>query len=172
MFHPALFFLSDLVGGGTWARILHPFIGIAMFIFFIGLMVRFWNDNMMQGNDWQWMRQWRDVVSNHEENLPEVGRYNAGQKLMFWLMVSCMIVLFCTGLLFWRPYFADAFPIWVSRAAVMLHAFAATVFIIGIVVHVYAAIWVKGSFRAMIRGSVTEAWAIKHHSAWYRKIMR
>jgi len=34
----------------------------------------------MQAADWQWLRQLPDVVQNREERLPEVGRYNAGQK--------------------------------------------------------------------------------------------
>ena len=35
-FHPALFFLTDLFGGGPWTRILHPFIGVVMFAAFCG----------------------------------------------------------------------------------------------------------------------------------------
>lgn len=45
LFHPAFFFFTNLLGGGPWTRILHPFIGIAMFAGFVGMMVRFWNDN-------------------------------------------------------------------------------------------------------------------------------
>ena len=41
LFHPALFGLSGLFGGGTWTRILHPFIGVAMFVFFLWLAIRF-----------------------------------------------------------------------------------------------------------------------------------
>lgn len=33
LFHPALFWLSNLFGGGPWTRILHPFLGVAMFVF-------------------------------------------------------------------------------------------------------------------------------------------
>ncbi|MCX4197158.1 cytochrome b/b6 domain-containing protein [Methylobacterium organophilum] len=40
LFHPALFGLSGLFGGGTWTRILHPFIGVAMFVFFLWLAIR------------------------------------------------------------------------------------------------------------------------------------
>ncbi len=30
LFHPALFWLTNLFGGGPWTRILHPFIGCFM----------------------------------------------------------------------------------------------------------------------------------------------
>src|SRR3981189_701158 len=35
MFHPALFGLSGLFGGGPWTRILHPYIGLAMVVAFL-----------------------------------------------------------------------------------------------------------------------------------------
>jgi formate dehydrogenase subunit gamma len=172
MFHPALFWLSNLFGGGPWTRILHPYIGVAMFLAFLFLAVRFASQNHMTANDRQWLKQWRDVVDNHEERLPEVGKYNAGQKVLFWIQVVCLIVLLVTGLVFWRPWFAQYFPIEVVRLATLLHAATATVLIIAIIVHIYAAIWVKGSIRAMTQGIVTRRWARKHHAAWYREVTR
>lgn len=169
LFHPAFFFLSNLFGGGTWTRILHPFIGLVMFVAFVGLALRFWRDNLMQQRDWQWLRQSDDVINNREERLPPVGRYNGGQKVLFWAMVACLIVLLITGFVIWQPYFTPVFNITVIRIAVVLHAFAAFVLILGIIVHIYAGIWVKGSIRAMMRGWVTRAWLRKHHSAWYRE---
>jgi formate dehydrogenase subunit gamma len=100
------------------------------------------------------------------EQMPPAGRYNAGQKLLFWLMVVCLVVLLVTGIVFWRPYFASAFPIGLVRAATLLHSFTAVVLIIGVIVHIYAAIWVKGTTRAMTRGTVSEAWARHHHPRW------
>ena len=172
LFHPAMFFLTHLFGGGPWTRILHPFIGLVMFAAFVGLALRFWRHNVLDSNDRQWMNQWRDVIGNREDKLPPVGRYNAGQKLLFWVMIACLVVLLLTGFVIWRPYFTPAFNITVVRIAVLLHSIAAFVLILGIVVHVYAAIWVKGSVRAMTRGYVTRAWAKKHHAAWYRDISR
>ena len=170
LFHPAMFFLTSLFGGGTWTRILHPFIGLVMFIAFLALALRVWRANLLDKNDEQWLRQWEDVVNNREDRLPEVGRYNAGQKVLFWLMVGCLTVLLLSGIVIWRPYFAPVFDITVIRIAVVLHALAAFLLILGIIVHVYAAIWVKGSVRAMMRGYVTPAWAKKHHPGWYKEV--
>jgi formate dehydrogenase subunit gamma len=172
LFHPSMFWLANLFGGGPWTRILHPFIGVVMFLFFFITMVRFWGHNRLDANDKKWLGQWRDVLANREDKLPESGRYNAGQKAMFWLMVICMWVLLVTGVMFWRAYFGDYFSVSVIRAASLLHAVAATVLIIGIIVHVYAAIWTRGSIGAMVRGTVSEAWAKKHHAAWYRQVIR
>jgi formate dehydrogenase subunit gamma len=172
LFHPSLYWLSDLFGGGTWDRILHPFIGVLMALVFCYTMVNFWRANRLDASDKKWLDQWRDVVNNREDKLPPVGRFNAGQKLVFWVTVTCVITLFVTGLIFWRPYFADFYPIGLVRLATLLHSLAAFVLIVTIIVHIYSAIWVKGSFRAMLRGDVSEAWAKKHHSAWDRQTTR
>src|ERR1700736_5351822 len=73
LFHPALFWLTNLFGGGPWTRILHPFIGCVMVAAFYLLGVHFWRDNLMQPRDWVWLRKINDVVGNHEENLALVG---------------------------------------------------------------------------------------------------
>jgi formate dehydrogenase subunit gamma len=169
LFHPALFWLTNLFGGGPWTRILHPFIGCVMAATFYLLCVKFWRDNHMQQRDWIWLRKINDVVGNREENLPEVGRYNAGQKLLFFTLVVCLIALLLSGIVIWRVYFSAFFPIGVIRAAALLHAFFAFVLISAIIVHIYAGIWVKGSIRAMTRGVVTPGWAWKHHRAWFRE---
>jgi formate dehydrogenase subunit gamma len=172
VFHPSMFWLSNFFGGGPWTRILHPYIGVVMFVFFLITMVRFWRHNKLSANDRKWLAQWRDAMGKRDDRLPESGRYNAGQKVVFWVSVICMIILLATGIVFWRAQFGDLFPVELIRLASLLHAIAATVLIITIIVHIYAAIWVKGSIRAMIRGDVSEAWAKKHHAAWHREMTR
>ncbi|MBM7061357.1 formate dehydrogenase subunit gamma [Pseudomonas sp. UL073] len=170
LFHPALFWLSHLFGGGPWTRILHPFLGLAMFLFFLFLVVRFAHHNLIDRRDMQWLKQWRDVVNNREDNLPEVGRYNAGQKLLFWTLILCLLTLLITGLIMWRQYFSHWFGIELIRLASLLHAFAAFVLICSILVHIYAGFWVKGSMAAMLTGWVSRAWARKHHNGWLKDV--
>ncbi len=170
LFHPSFFSLTTLFGGGPWTRILHPFIGVAMFVFFLVTMIRFWRLNRITAADRKWMGRIRDVVMNRDENLPEVGKYNAGQKYLFWVMVICLWLLLASGIVMWRPYFAPSFPLLINQIAVVVHALSAFVLIVGIIVHVYAAIWVKGTVRAMTRGTVTASWAKHHHRGWYREV--
>jgi formate dehydrogenase subunit gamma len=170
LFHPALFFLSSLFGGGVWARILHPWLGCLLLVSFAGLFIRFWRHNLWERDDSTWMGRLADVLADREENLPEVGRYNAGQKVVFWLMSILILVLFASGIVMWDAYFRDATSIDQKRLAAVLHAAAAAT-IIGIwIVHVYAAIWVRGTVRAMTSGSVTGGWAWKHHRKWLRDV--
>jgi len=53
----------------------------------------------------------------------------------------------------------------------LIHALAAVVIICVWIVHVYAAIWVRGTIRAMVKGSVTGGWAWRHHRKWLRELV-
>jgi formate dehydrogenase subunit gamma len=171
MFHPAMSWLFAVFGGGQWTRILHPFVGCVMFVSFLILALRFWHHNYLDRADIQWMKQIGDVLNNREEKLPAIGKYNAGQKLLFFTMVICLLALLASGIVIWRRYFAFYFPIEIIRFAVLVHAAAAFVLIVGIVVHIYAALWIKGSIGAMTRGTVTYGWARKHHPNWFKEII-
>jgi formate dehydrogenase subunit gamma len=172
MFYPPLFWLSALFGGGDVMRAVHPWIGLILVVFFIVLAGTVRRYMRIEERDRQWLRQTDDVVANREEKLPEVGRYNAGQKLVYFSAVTCITILLLTGLEIWRAYFTAYFPLDVTRFAALLHAFFAFVLILTIIVHIYAAIWVKGSVRAMTRGTVSFGWAWKHHRAWFRDVTK
>lgn len=172
LFHPSMFWLTALFGGGQWTRILHPFGGIIMFVSFAFLVLRFWHHNRFEEGDTQWLKQIDDVIANREDKLPEVGRYNAGQKVLFFVLVLCMLGLVLSGLVIWRAYFAFYFPMTIVRIAALLHAVCAFVLIMSIIVHIYAGFWIKGSVGAMMRGTVTYGWARKHHPRWFRESVR
>ena len=169
LFHPALFWLSNLFGGGPWTRILHPFMGVAMFVLFMGLVIRFWRANFFIHNDKLWLKRIDRVMLNQEEGVPPIGKYNPGQKLLFWTLLACMLVLLFSGVVIWRVYFSQWFGITTIRLAVLAHAAAAFVLVTSIIVHIYAGIWIKGSVDAMLHGWVSRAWARKHHALWYRE---
>ena len=169
-FHPSLYFLSNLVGGGTWARILHPFLGLLMAACFLVMFFRMWRDNVMKDIDREWMRHSGEMLRGDKSHMPDAGRYNAGQKAVFWSMAVSLSVLVLTGFIFWQPWFADSFPIVARRIAVLLHAISATVLALTVIIHIYAAIWVKGTIRAMTRGTVTEGWARQNHALWHREM--
>lgn len=172
MYHPAMSWLYALFGGGPWTRVLHPFIGVFMFLVFFLFAFRMLGSNRIDARDRQWLRQIDDVAAGREEKLPEAGRYNAGQKVLFWGLVLCMLGLLATGIVMWQPWFAPAFTVTVIRVASVIHAILATVIICMIIFHAYSAFWVKGSMGAMVRGRVSRGWAWKHHRGWLRDIDR
>ncbi len=171
-FHPAFFFLSHLFGGGSWARILHPFLGVLMIVGFLGLFFKLWRDNVVNDADREWKKHMGRMLQGDKAGMPPVGKYNYGQKMVFWAMAVSLVVLLVTGLMFWRPWFAPYFPVDLLRAAVLLHSISAVVLIAATIMHVYAVIWVKGTARAMTRGTVTEGWAKMNHPLWHQEVTK
>ena len=171
MFHPSLFFLTAIFGGGENTRAIHPWIGVVLFFGFLGLFLRFWKANLWKREDGTWMARLRDVLTKHDENLPEVGKYNAGQKMVFWLMSILIIVLISSGFVIWDQYFSQYTTVDQKRIAILVHSIAAIIIICVWIVHVYAAIWVRGTIRAMTRGWVTGGWAWRHHRKWLRELV-
>ncbi|WP_288948020.1 formate dehydrogenase subunit gamma [uncultured Paracoccus sp.] len=170
LFHPSLYFLTGLFGGGQVTRWLHPFVGVLLFFSFLLLFLQMWRLNLPRPEDRTWVSQIGDVVRGEEEKLPELGKYNAGQKFVFWAMSVLIVVLIVSGVMIWQEYFPDLVTIPVRRWAVLVHALAAVAIILTFILHVYAAIWTRGTLRAMTRGTVTGGWAWRHHRKWLREL--
>lgn len=171
LFHPSMYFFSAFFGGGQWTRILHPFFGLFMVLGFVFLFFAVVRDNFWTRSDTEWVKKApRMVTTGDEHDMPPVHKYNAGQKGVFWVFAISLVLLLITGFMFWQPWFADFFPIPLRRFAMLVHAAAALALVMSVIVHVYAAIWVKGSFRAMTRGTVHEDWAKSHHPLWYKEV--
>jgi formate dehydrogenase subunit gamma len=171
LFHPFFYWTSALFGGGALMRIIHPFLGAAFAVLFYAYALRLVRDNLPLPSDRRWIAGMLDYMAKRGEAVPVEGKYNAGQKAMFWSMVATIALLLATGLLMWRPYFAPGVPLGLRRVANLVHAVMAFIMFVGIGVHVYAAFWTKGSMRAMTRGTVSRAWARFHHPGWYARMV-
>ncbi|HET7754170.1 MAG TPA: formate dehydrogenase subunit gamma [Anaeromyxobacteraceae bacterium] len=170
LFHPFFYWMSALFGGPTLMRILHPFVGVALAVLFAGYAIRLWRENLLSPSDRQWLRNMGRYMNGKEEVRVE-GKYNAGQKIMYWSMVISILALLASGIFIWRPYFAPEFTLTTRRAASVVHVVFAFIMFVGIGIHIYAAIWTRGSMRAMTRGWVTRTWARYHHPGWYEKVV-
>ncbi|MBS9432325.1 formate dehydrogenase cytochrome b556 subunit [Photorhabdus hainanensis] len=169
-FFPSFNWLMNIFGTPQLSRILHPFVGSAMFILFIFMFFRYFKHNFIDKDDIVWLKNIHKIMKNEEAG--DIGQYNLGQKGVYWSISICLILLAVSGVVIWRPYFADLFSIPIIRIALLIHSMSAIGLILTIMVHAYAAFWVKGSLRAMIEGWVTRGWAKKHHPRWYREVMK
>lgn len=170
MYWPPAFFLTALFGGGQTARFLHPWIGVILVVSFAFLASRFWRGNLWNRRDLEWTAHMGDLLSGHEERMPEIGKYNAGQKFVFWVMALLILAMVTTGVVIWEAYFGGLTSIPVQREALLVHWLGAACIILVLILHVYAGIWVRGSFDAMIRGWVSAGWAWRHHRLWFRRL--
>ena len=107
-----------MFGGGQWTRAVHPWIGVVLLISYTGLIIQFWRDEMWTRDDLAWSKAITRVIVNEEEGVPEVARFNAGQKFVFWAMALLVPVLFFSGLVIWEVYFSSYTTIEQQRIAV------------------------------------------------------
>ncbi|WP_312589833.1 formate dehydrogenase subunit gamma [Comamonas terrigena] len=167
---PSLNWLNGVFGTPQMARLLHPFFGIVVFAALVYLFIRFVKYNLPEKEDRLWLENVKSVVAGDHSKPLRIGKYNAGQKLMFWGIMGLICALLLTGLVIWRAYFAHLFPIPVLRVALLLHAVAGVGLMLLIIGHIYLAFWVKGSIRGMVTGYVSHAWAKAHHDRWHAHI--
>ena len=162
--YPSLFWLTTFVGGGAAARALHPQIGA---VFGVGLLLMFalWvRDMFLDGLDRQWLGAVKHYAAHERDKVPPAGKYNAGQKLFFWVQSLLGIVFVLTGLLLWFP---GSFSPGLLNTARLLHYLATLGSALALIPHVYlGTVAYPGTARGMIDGKVTPAWARLHHPRW------
>jgi formate dehydrogenase subunit gamma len=169
LFHPYFYWTASLFGGGALMRLLHPFIGSGLTLLFAGYALSIWKENLLTAGDRAWLRGALAVMMRRREIRVD-GKYNAGQKVMFWLLGVCTLGLTASGIVIWRPYFSGSFGADARQIATAAHAFFAFLMFAAVGVHVYAAFFTKGSITGMLRGTVSRAWAKTHHPGWYADI--
>ena len=170
LWSPRLYWLSFLFGGGPTVRGWHPWGGVLFVAAFIVMFIRWQSIMRLDAEDRRWLRMAHRYATHDYASLPEPGRFNGGQKSLFWLQAVNGLLLLATGIVLWRP---DLMPRGVREIAVLFHPIAAVIAIGGLIVHIYmGTAATPGAFRGMTEGWVKPAWAASHHPKWYRKISR
>jgi formate dehydrogenase subunit gamma len=160
---------TPLLGGGPNTRMLHPWFGLGFVIFF-GLQVLNWKGLMRWTDaDTRWMRNLKSYIRNEDAvESPDVGFFNAGQKLQFWEIVGGCVAYLITGVTMWFP---EIFGRVAVAIAYVIHDISALIMLAGIFVHVYlSTIGEPHTFQAMTQGTVREDWAWTHHPAWFQRV--
>ncbi len=169
---PWLFWLAWVLGGGQISRMLHPWVGLIFVAAVTDMFVMWWRQMEFTAVDRAWWKSLHYYITNQDEKMPPAGRYNAGQKLLFWSFLIAGWVLLLSGLLLW---FSDRLPWswrWLRYAAVLIHPIAALVTIANFMIHIYMVVFAeRGAFGSVIRGDVSLAFAKRYHPGWYEEIV-
>ncbi len=81
---PWLFWLAAVFGGGQISRMLHPWVGL-VFVAAVCYMFGMWAPQMRFTEvDKEWWKSLHFYITNQDDKMPPAGRYNAGQKALFW----------------------------------------------------------------------------------------
>jgi formate dehydrogenase subunit gamma len=170
LYSPWLYrFLTPIFGGGPMTRLLHPWFSLFFVVFFFFQFLNWLTPMLWTSTDTRWLKRIKNYTTNRDKVEPaEVGFFNGGQKLYFWLIVLSAVLFLITGLLMW---FDDAVPRWLVAVSYVVHDIAALLMLAGFIIHIYeGTAAMPGTFRGMANGTVTRAWAWTHHPGWYRDV--
>ncbi|MGD9905810.1 MAG: formate dehydrogenase subunit gamma [Vicinamibacterales bacterium] len=164
---PGLYWIAGVLGGGYVSRAVHPWMGL-VFAAVVGAMFAMWRRDMRTTDaDRAWRRAMGAYVRHDDAGVPAAGRFNYGQKQLFWLMTLGGLGLLVSGLVLWVPQAVPPSAHWLLQAAVLVHAVSALATIAGFIVHLYMGLAVvPGGLHAIVRGEVSETWARHHHRGW------
>ena len=160
--------MAHLFGGLTVCRWLHPWVGWAFSFSMLVMFVRWAKQMALEAGEWAWIGPKTLEYLRFDKEDPDVGRYNGGQKIFFWTSALAAAGLLLSGGVLWFP---GVFPQGLREASVLVHDLAFILFVLQAMAHVYLATAAEpGTFRAMVNGRVTRAWAKVHHAKWYRQV--
>jgi formate dehydrogenase subunit gamma len=148
-----------------WAKYAHNYLS---FPFTLGVVLMFlmwiaWN--FPTPTDVKWIAEGGGIVGSKH---PPARRFNAGQKMIYWVVVLGGGAAAVTGYLLMFPFYAT--DIAGMQTAQMIHAIVGVLFIAIMLAHIYiGTIGMQGAFEAMGKGEVDVNWARQHHSLWLEK---
>jgi formate dehydrogenase subunit gamma len=172
---------SALTLGGKYA---HNFLAFA-FMAGLVLIFLFWvRDNIPNLSDAKWIAKGGGILTKGTH--PPAKRFNAGQKIVFWLVILGGLSISLSGIALLFPFefsmFSKTFaflnlfgfdlptnlaPIQEMQLSQVWHATVGLLLVVVIIAHIYiGTIGMEGAFDAMGTGMVDENWAREHHDLW------
>ncbi len=162
------YLLLPLLGPETFSRVseaakyVHNFVSFA-FVAGLVLIVALWiKDNIPRKIDIVWLKEGGGFIGSKH---PQAGRFNAGEKLVFWFALGGGAAVAVSGYLLLFPFYVT--NIAGMQLAQIVHSLIAVFFIAVILGHIYiGTLGMEGAFEAMGTGSVDLNWAKEHHGLW------
>ena len=144
------------------AKYVHNFVSAA-FVIGLVLIVALWiKDNIPRKVDVDWVKQGGGFIKS--KHAPS-GRFNAGEKLVFWFALGAGVAVIISGYLLIFPFYVA--DIEGMQIAQIVHAVIAVLFVAVIIAHIYiGTLGMEGAFEAMANGDVDLNWAKEHHDLW------
>jgi formate dehydrogenase subunit gamma len=144
------------------AKFVHNFTSFSFMAGLVLIAAIFFKDNFLERVDIEWLRQGGGFIKG--KHAP-AGRFNLGEKLVYWLSLAAGVAVSLSGLLLLFPFYGT--NIADMQLAQVAHAVVAILFVALILAHVYiGTLGMEGAFEAMGTGEVDLNWAKEHHDLW------
>ena len=169
MMYHSLNFFGTMVGGMGNLKVIHNFGGIVFGVSLFFAIIMWWKEAGLFSfpEDWAWLKAAGGYLWDVDQ-VPEVGKYNPGQKLFFLAVALFGMIMVVSGLIMWFPL---SYSPQLVRVMYVLHALGYVVIFGFFFVHLYlATIGAPGSAPAMFTGWVTRGWVKKQHPKWLKEM--
>jgi formate dehydrogenase subunit gamma len=144
------------------AKYVHNFTSFSFVAGLVLIAVIFFRDNLLERVDVDWVKQGGGFIK--DKHAP-AGRFNLGEKLVYWLSLAAGVAVSVSGFLLLFPFFGT--DIAEMQLAQVVHAVVAVLFVALILAHIYiGTLGMEGAFEAMGTGEVDLNWAREHHDRW------
>jgi formate dehydrogenase subunit gamma len=145
-----------------WAKYAHNYLSFPFTMGVVLIFLMWLPGNFPNKVDVEWLKEGGGIVGHKH---PPAYRFNAGQKMVYWLQLLAGGALAVSGYLLMFPFYGT--NIADMQTAEIVHGIVAVVFVAIMLGHIYiGTIGMEGAFEAMWDGTVDANWAKEHHSLW------
>ncbi len=167
-----------------FGKFIHNYVAFAFMLGLLMVTVMWIVHNIPNRHDIGWLLRGGGIFGGAH---PPARKFNAGQKIIFWIVVICGISISLSGWALMNPFtttmFSDTFamlngmfgtsyatdlaPVQEQQYQSLWHTIMAVFMIVVIFAHIYiGSIGMEGALDAMTSGEVDKNWASEHHSLW------
>ena len=176
---------STMTLAGKW---IHNYVSFAFMIALALVAVLWILENIPNRHDLKWLARGGGMIGKEH---PPARKFNAGQKIIFWVTVIAGISISLSGWALLNPFetsmFSDTFAgingvfgtglptgltaLEEQQYQAAWHAIVAVFMSVVVIAHIYiGTVGMEGALDAMTRGDVDANWAKEHHSLWVDEI--
>lgn len=172
------FVLIPILGGDGFgatanlAKTIHDYVGPAFGLGLLAMIATFIKGNFPSlKTDLLWIIKGGGIIGNGH---PSAGRYNAGEKIWFWIVVFGGLAVVASGLVLDFPVIAAL--VGESRENKeffhVIHSISAVALLAAACGHIYmGTVAMEGAAETMRTGYADTNWAKEHHDLWYEEMM-
>lgn len=153
-------------GLSEWAKYAHNYLSFPFTLGVVLIFLMWIGGNIPNRVDVEWLKRGGGMVGHDH---PPAERFNAGQKMIYWIVVFGGAAVAVSGYVLIFPFYGTTVA--GMQQAEMIHSIVAVLFIAAMLGHIYiGTIGMEGAFEAMGSGTVDLNWAKEHHSLWLEDI--
>ena len=165
------YLLEPLIGDDAFAslsalaKLSHNSVGVAFIFGLAAMTVQWMVHNLPTKLDIVWLKMYGGMLGGPH---PPARKFNAGQKMIYWIAVFGGGAICLTGVALLVPFYF--FGIEGMQVMHVVHSVLAALVLAVVIGHIYlGSIGIRGSFEAMATGRVDVNWAHEHHGLWFEE---